>query len=105
MVQKDFGHAAARQARLRRAAATFAAAAALLFVQQFLSVHEAQHVGDSHAGHCPFAPLASTIGGAGLQAVPALAPPLSTPANHLEPAERGHWAPSVDPQARGPPRA
>ena len=77
---------------------------AVLFTQQFLTVHELQHIGETDSSHCQYAPLASAAGGGVLSVVPALTPPAATVAAHLAPLVRGAEAPAPPQQARSPPR-
>ncbi len=89
----------------RRLVIALAAVLAVLFTQGFLSVHELQHIGETDASHCPYAPLASVAGGAVLAASPALTPPPAVAIAHPALRSSGAWVASVPQQARAPPRA
>ncbi len=82
-----------------------AAALAVLFTQQFLSVHELQHIGETDSSHCPYAPLTAAAGGAVLQAPPTLTPPPVAAVSYPIPLTRGSWVAVVPQQARAPPQA
>jgi hypothetical protein len=86
-------------------AAAFATVLAVLFTQQFLSIHELQHIGETDSSHCIYAPLAAAAGGAVLVAVPALPTPLVTAAAFPTFLVHAPDAPAPFAQARGPPSA
>lgn len=87
----------------RRIAAAALVALAVIYAQQFLSVHELEHLFDPGAVRCVYAPLASAAGGALMPAPPALAVPPARAAAHVTPPAQPCAAAVAPRQARGPP--
>lgn len=82
-----------------------ATALALVYLLGFLAVHEVEHVGEAHAEHCVYAPLACATAGAVLPAALALPLPVVVRASPPPSLVDAPQAPAPHPQSRGPPRA
>lgn len=89
----------------RRLAVALLGALAVLYAQEFLSVHETSHLFDTDAEHCEYAPLAAVGTSGMLAAAPVLAAPVAGVTQHpsFTQALASRWQPA--PQARGPPAA
>jgi hypothetical protein len=80
-------------------------ALAILYAQQFLSIHEPKHLFEADASHCQYAALASVGSSGMLPSVAALPVPVAAPQDHQPFTQSLASSPKPAPQARGPPAA
>jgi hypothetical protein len=91
--------------RCRRPLVALLAVLAVLYAQQFLTVHSLHHLGDPDPTHCVYAPLAAAAGGAVSHAAPVLAPPPPVVAEYPAPHRLHSLAQPASQRARAPPFA
>jgi hypothetical protein len=78
---------------------------AFLYAQQFLTVHELQHLFETDSSRCVYTPLTSVGGSAILPVAVVLPAQLATSVDHPQlPSSVSHSSTRA-PQARGPPAA
>lgn len=87
----------------RRLAVALLGALAVLYAQEFLSVHETTHLFDTDREQCEYAPLASAGTSGMLVAAPVLAAPLAMVQQYTSFAQSLVSRSQPAPQARGPP--
>jgi hypothetical protein len=81
-------------------------AAAILYAQQFLTVHSLQHLFEADSSHCEYAPLAAAAGGGAVHyAAPVLMPPPPVAAEYPAPRRLNSETTPPARRARAPPLA
>jgi hypothetical protein len=97
---------AGRMRHLGRPLLGLLVALALVYAQQFLTVHSLQHLFEADSSHCEYAPLAAAAGGGAVHyAAPVLMPPPPVAAEYPAPRRLNSETTPPARRARAPPLA